>query len=297
MDAHRVVTYNDCFTVLSKTYEFVEIVDFDEFIFPRNFDTLNDFFPKNSTYSCESESQNSICLINPFAYKSTRPEAHANNYFYEYMNSLIKINRRDRDVTKLSSIQFQNAATMTDDAEKELINSLELLVQKLEASKTPSLLFPLKIIANKNHIFFIEKNDVDYVKYLLKSYKSFIYCVYTQHKDRIKKVEKSLIRSFYYLTSYYERPKKSVYHYKNARSMGIHTIRENIKDSWDFSPNGLSGHFTLHYRGEIYKVAQNFTSTIRDLNIDFEYIFFVLKNYSDFCIKTKVCIILITYVK
>ena len=295
MDAHRVVTYNDCFTILSKTYEFIEIIDFDEFIFPRNLDNLKDFFSKNSSYSCDSKSQDLICQVDPFTYKSNRPEAINNNYIYEYINSLIKSNQRDRDMTKLSSIQFQNAATMTQDAEKQLVNSLESVVQQIESNK--SLLFPIKILANKNHIFLMEKNDVDYVKYLLDSYKNFISCAYTQYMNKIKIIDKNLIRAFYYLTSYYERPKKSVYHCRNARSMGIHTIRESRKDTWDFSPFGLSGHFTPHYRGEIYKVAQNFTSTIRDLNIDFEYMFFILKNYADFCIKTKVGFSIIVYLK
>ena len=286
MDAHRVVTLNDCFTVLNKKYEFIAVIDFDEFIYPRNYNTLEDFYEKNTIYKCNKESRNSICSMNPlkFSQNSTASNSSDKNYFYKYIKSLMEIFRIGWNISSIASIEFQNAATMPVSMEKQLISDLEMIIKKTEDSKNESLLFPIEVVANKHHIFLIEKDDIDYVKYLYNSYKNFITsCIYEKYALKIAMIEKNLIRALYYLTSPNERPQKSIYHFYNTRSMGIHRTKEVRGNAWRVGPKALDGHFTPHYRREAYKYNQNFTSSIRNLNIDFEYLFFISKNYANFC--------------
>ena len=124
---------------------------------------------------------------------------------------------------------------------------------------------------------------MDYVLYLQKAFKSLIECVYQDFFKSIDKINTNIVRAFYYLTSYRERPSKSIYHYKNTKSMGIHVCYESRKDTWKFKPSASNGHFTPHYRTRPYKSNEIFISSIRHLNIDFEYIFYVLKKYTNFC--------------
>ena len=287
MDPHRVVTYNDCFTVLSKKHEFIAVIDFDEFIYPRSYDTLKDFYGNSSIYKCNKESRNSICSMSPlkFSQNITGSNSKEKNYFYKYIKSLINMYQNVGNVSNVASIEFQNAATMTVSMEKELVSNFDLIIKQTGKKETnQSILFPIEVLANKNHIFTIKKDDIDYVKYLYNSYTNFVSsCVYDEFEFKLPLIEKNLARAFYYLTSYYERPKKSVYHFKNTKSMGIHTTNDIDKNCWSISPSGLNGHFTPHYRHETYNYNQNFTSSINDLNIDFEYLFFILKNYANFC--------------
>ena len=64
--------------------------------------------------------------------------------------------------------------------------------------------------------------------------------------------------------------------------MGIHTAKDIDKNCWRISPSGLNGHFAPHYRHETYNYNRYFRNSIKKLNIDFEYLFFILKNYANF---------------
>ncbi len=95
MDAHRVVTYNDCFTVLSKKHEFIAVIDFDQFIYPRSYDTLKDFYGNNSIYKCNKESRNSICSMNPLKF----------SYIHNFENSQNR-GSQNRGLTVLKNSNF-----------------------------------------------------------------------------------------------------------------------------------------------------------------------------------------------
>ena len=72
---------------MSRKYEFVAIYDFDEFIFPRTFYFVKDFYKKKSIYSCSNKKTN--CDMMPFYYNNTNSSQNE-NHLYNYLISLIK---------------------------------------------------------------------------------------------------------------------------------------------------------------------------------------------------------------
>ena len=76
---------------------------------------------------------------------------------------------------------------------------------------------------------------------------------------------------------------KAIHYYKNVKSLFVHFAQDYNQDSWSFSPSAYNGHFLTHYRKIPKEKRKNFTGTIRKLNIDFEYLFFLLKNFTKFC--------------
>ena len=271
-DRHEKITVNDCFTVLSQKYEFIGHYDLDEFVYPRSMHPVKDFYEKDAQFTCNS--RESICETTPFAknYKKN------SNYFYNYINSLIEIYRNKRDRNTLGSIIFPHALTImpNDETEKVLINDLQILVQETAKNKT----FPLKVYYN-GHTFTIEQSDVDYIKYLSKTYNNLVSCAHKDYLQNISQVDKSIVRSLYYITERKQRWGKAIHYYKNIKIVWVHSASDAVKGAWTINPSPIDGHFLPHYRKAFGK--SSFTGSIRKLNIDFEYLFFLLKNYTNFC--------------
>ena len=284
---HEQLTVNDCFTVMKNKHEFIGYYDLDEFVYPRTLDNLNYLYETANIYSCSNKKE--VCNASPFNYQTEILEA---NHFYNYLHSLIQKYRNGREINKLSSISFSHAALIPSiDIEIKLINDLNLIIKQIENPDTSSTTFPLKIFVNEppfvnqGHFFLIEKNDVDYIKYLYKSYNSLIPCAQEGFLKLIdtKKFDNSLVRYFYYLTEPNERMGKTIHYYKNVKSLFVHYAEESSEDHWLLSPSQFHGHFISHYRMFPKQKRQNFTGSIRKLNIDFEYIFFLLKKFTNFC--------------
>ena len=278
---HRIVVLNDCFTKLSKTYEYVAIYDFDEFIYPRTLDNIKHFYDNKSFYSCKNKSE--ICSMNPFVFTNPQKDNQKieANFLYNYLIKRLEIDSQKRDMTKFSGFQFKQVETFTRQNEETFVSSLELLMSSINASTK----FPLELAANVYHIFSIYKNDVDYVHYLLDSYKELKPCVYGDYLKNVEMTSKydvNQIRIFYYLTSG-ERNPKSIHHFKNTKSLDIHYVSEKVQNGWIIIPSDINGHFSTHYRAEVEHFKRNFSGSIRQLNIDFEYLFYILKKYAKFC--------------
>ena len=283
---HEQLTVNDCFTVLKEKHEFIGYYDLDEFVYPRSLDNLDDFFKKSTIYSCDNTTRSSICNLEPLSFKN---ELSKTDHIYNYLHSLIDKYSNGRDINKLASISFQHAATIIpNEVEKKLFEDLTLVIERTNSN---SLAFPLEIfvneppLVNQGHFFSIAKDDIEYVKYLYKAYKSFITCAYEGFLKKINSetIDKSLVRHFYYLTESNERMGKTIHYYKNVKSLFVHYAEEKSEDHWSFEPPAYHGHFMSHYRMAPKQKRQNFTGSIKKLNIDFEYVFFLLKNYTTFC--------------
>jgi hypothetical protein len=281
---HEQLTANDCYTVLKEKHEFIGYYDLDEFIYPRSFDNLEDFFKKSKIYSCDNLTRQAICNLEPLSFKNDYSKT---DHLYNYLHSLIDKYSNGRDINKLGSISFLHAATiMPNNVEKKLIEDLRLVIETKNSS-----LFPIKVFLNEppfinqGHLFSVEIEDIDYVKYLYKAYDSFIPCAYEGYLKQIddKIIDKSLVRNIYYLTEANERMGKSIHYYKNVKSLFVHYAEEKSEDHWSFQPSVYHGHFMTHYRKTPKQKRQNFTGSIKKLNIDFEYVFFLLKNFTSFC--------------
>ena len=282
---HEQLSSNDCFSVLKQKHEFITYYDLDDFVFPRTLETVKDF--NKTVFSCKSYIP--ICSVNSFQNKFKISENQKNfNYFYNYLQSLIEKNRNGRDVQKLSSIGFSHAAYfIPDHFEKQFINDLGRNIEMYE--KNNSINFPLSIVLSEpnqknGHTFFIQREDINFIKYLYQSYQSLIPCIYNNYLKNISEFTKNAIRHLYYITEGSEAMGKAIHYYKNVKSLFIHYAKETVNDHWNFHAPEADGNFLSHFRVDVNKFFKaNFSGSIRKANIDYEYAFFLLKNHTSFC--------------
>ena len=277
--AHEQLTSNDCFSVLKQKHEFIAYYDTDEYVHPQTLDSFQDLFKKSTIYNCDNTSRSSICSKSPFNFNNNN--SVSKNNFYNYLQSLIDSHRKGRNINKLGSISFVHGATIAN--EKKLIYDLRTVIDSKNLS-----LFPFKINLNKDkynkrYIFTIQKEDMDYVKYLYGAYNSFISCAYEGYLRKIDNeiVDQSHLR-YLYINEKQERMGKEIHYYKNVKSVFNHYAKEKVSGSWSFEAPALNGHLLRHYRS-LSKKRLSMSTSIKNLNIDFEYTFFLLKKFTKFC--------------
>ena len=285
------LTTNDCFTVLRYKHEFIAHYDLDEIIFPRNFDNIKDFYGKKANYNCKNSIE--ICSINPFTFKNSQNQNQ--NYIYEYINSLIESERKGRDREKLRSIDFRRTLMIkpNDIVETRILKDLKNIITKVDSNLSISypldLFIPLALRKKVGYKFLIQKEDIDYIKYLYKTYFDLIPCSYNEQlKDSInthKMFDDNFFRLFYFMTPYDTKQKnyKKIHYYKNVYSIFTHWASDFEEDSWTLIPSPNEGHLIHHFRNSWKFRPDISTDSIRLLNIDYEYLFFLLKHYSSFC--------------
>jgi hypothetical protein len=282
---HEQLTSNDCFTVLKQKYEFITYYDSDDYIFPRTIEPVKDF--NTTTYSCNSFI--SICSINPFQnrFKINQNEVNG-NYYYNYLQSLIKKNRNGRDIDKLGSIGFSHAAYfIPDHFEKHLISELGNRIEMIDNNS--SLEYPLSILLSfpphkTGRTFTIEREDVDFIKYLYKSYQSFIPCIRNNYLKNITTLTSNAVRHLYYITEGGEAMGKNIHYYKNVKSLFIHYAKESVPGSWGISASKSDANFLSHFRVDVNKFFNaKVSGSIRKVNIDYEYVSYLLRNHTKFC--------------
>ena len=285
---HEQVSVNDCFTVLKEQYEFIAHFDLDEFIFPRNYKTDEDFYKKNVSYSCD-DGANKICPMKVFSnsFESERSDQTNDNYFYNYLMEIIKKEITNKQkLSQLGSIYFQDSPFIKPGIdENNLIEKLGIFLKDYDRIKT----FPyhLKLSAppyTSWHMFAIEKEDFSYVQYLYNSYKTFISCVYNRYLNKSTKMNSNLVRYFYFNAEPDERPTKAIHYYKNTNTIFIHRPIDFVKPIWRIQAPYKTGHFLSHFRTDIgWLYNTKMTGSIRKLNLDFEYVIFLLKNFTSYC--------------
>ena len=134
------------------------------------------------------------------------------------------------------------------------------------------------------HTFFIQREDVDYIKYLYNSYHNLIPCVHNNYLKNISGLTNNAIRHLYYITEGNERMGKAIHYYKNVKSLFIHYATDAVKEHWGLHAPESDGNVVSHFRVDSHLLfSKNFSGSIRKLNIDYEYVFFMLKNHTSFC--------------
>ena len=280
---HEQLTVNDCFTVMKQKYEFIGYYDLDEFVFPRTIENIKYFNIKMNYYTCNSFSR--ICSNKPFENKF---KSYDVNFFYNYLQSLIEKNKFGRDLNKLGQISFSHAAYLKPDQfEKQLIYDLGAVIENIQLNYSSLNAYSIFLSSppfNEGHRFNILIEDMDYIKYLFKSYNSLVPCVYRSFLKNLTSVNQNLIRYLYYITEGNERMGKAIYYYKNVKSLFVHYAEDVVKDHWSFHAPEFDGNILSHFREDISQIySLSHKGTIRKLNIDYEYIFFLLKSYTLFC--------------
>jgi hypothetical protein len=281
------LTTNDCFGVMRYKHEFIAHYDLDEIIFPRSLDSIKDFYEKRANYNCENSDK--ICSLNPFKNGKNLP------YFYDYLNSLIESERKGRDREKLRSIDFRRTLTIKSNSnvEVKILKDLKTFINKVKSNSVisypTSLIISLSSTTEGGNKFIINRGDIDYVKYLYNSYENLLQCSLHSYLNnsiyKDKKLDNNLAQFLYFVTEYEMKNKnfKKIHYYKNVYTIFTHWATDFEEDSWTFIPSPLDGHLIHHFRKTWKNKSYVSTDSIRLLNIDFEYLFFLLKNYSPFC--------------
>ncbi len=199
------------------------------------------------------------------------------------MNSLVEEYRDGRNRSLLNSITFEHAAYLiSNDVEKKLIRDLGVVLHKINSTKFPVL---IKLGDTPDHFFtfIIEENDVDYVWNIYKSYKSLETCGYDKMIFN-SNLDKSFQRFLYFLTEDLQRWPKCIHYYKNVRALFLHYATDTEIDTWGFTPSKSNGHMLPHFRNDDRIFFDgNFNGSIRKLNIDFEYLDFMVKKFTGYC--------------
>jgi hypothetical protein len=284
-DFHRVgehITLNDCFTVFRQKYEFISHYDLDEMLLPRAYNNYE--FSNNKTVFTCAETR-SICSIKPLQISSI-----STNYIYDYVKSLIKNERRGRNIDKLSSIDFRRTITFKpkEEVEIKLIDDLKNIIYN---SVKDTKMFPTEIFLKPNEskaigqIFTINENDLDYIKHIISTYENFLSCANDEYLSNITSLSKNFVRYMFYHQNHFNYKSKKIHYYKNVFSVFTHWAVDFDNETWDISPSPYSGHFIHHFRESHEKMSKNSTQSIRNFGIDFEYTFSLLKNFTHFCLN------------
>jgi hypothetical protein len=276
---HEQVSSNDCFSVLSKKYEFIGYHDLDEFIYPMNLNYAN-FYEEQKLFFCENESKKSICSMKPLT-NYFNSNILSENHLYNYLISIISKNN-STILNQVRSVYFPHAGVLLpNEIEHSLITQIGSIVKKSNERNFYNQ-FPFTIRLSL-HTFVIELDDIEYIKHLYSSYQSLIPCAYLSYLNKIDKYDKNLVRYLYYATETRERAGKTIHYYKHVKSVFMHYARDFDKPSKLVVASAASGRTLRHYRELPKTMKRNQTGTIRKINIDYEYIFYLLKKFTDFC--------------
>ena len=274
------ITGNDCFSILSKKHEFIAYCDLDEVFRPRSLD----FYDKNIFELTNGNSLKTTCPLNPM-------KTNQENALYNYVTYLIEIYRGGRNLENFSSMRFMHSLYLVpSDGEKKFISDLGDFIEQFDNGKVVNFPFSLQLknpTLAKYRMIIIEKENMDYVRYLYKSYNNYVSTISDYFLKNITNIDENLIRYFYYMENDKENTKE-IHYYKNVKSVYHHHSEEVEKGSWMFIVNNSKGEFFAHYRESVshfYEEDIKHQISITRLKIDFEYILFLLKKYSNFCEK------------
>jgi hypothetical protein len=110
------------------------------------------------------------------------------------------------------------------------------------------------------------------------------YCFKFYENELLKKnttLDKTLQRYFYFITEPDQRLPKTIHYSKNSRALFIHFPPDTAHGSWDLKPIFYDAHMLSHFREDWFD--GNFEGSIQKLNIDFEYLFFIIKKFTSQC--------------
>ena len=271
---HEQITSNDCLTRLRMKHEYVTYYDLDEFVFPRASNVTLD-----SLFNCNDKK--SLCSMKPFQVSGSET-----SYFYNYLDSLVDKYSMGRNKAKLGSISFDHAGYLiSNNNTNKFFDNLGLIISNI-SQNTNSVVFPITLYLGdtSSHKFIIEKKDIEHARYLFKAYSSLLTCnLNNTFKHENKNLDVILQRFLYFLTEPEQRWPKCIHYGRNVEAVFLHYATHLAPDSWELKANALDGHMLPHFRKDMNWFDNKINSSISKLNIDFEYLFFIIQNFSGFC--------------
>jgi hypothetical protein len=271
---HEELSLNDCYITMSYTYEFVAVYDLDEFVFPRTIDPQQRFsdFKLNKTRNDTECHAKSICEKKGFEFG-----------LYDYIVKILNKTNHANDYSDLNSICFRHVVMISPEMSKAIMADLKDLIRKMETNA--SLTYPFVHDVDLTLSFKIERDDRDYLDYLI-AFDAELQCFYSILNNS-KTIVNDFKRYFYHILPPNYRFGKCIHHSKNVGMLfahwGYHTRGTGVH------PNVTIGEFLPHFRADLsnyyykHKNGEKLVTSIRDLNIDSEYLNFIIKNYTDTC--------------
>ena len=260
---HDQLTSNDCFTQMSQKYELVGYYDLDEFIYPRSFNSFD-------AINCSLN----FCSLKPFQ-----------NSLHSYFKTIAYAYAGSKDPKKINSIYFPHAAFLTTDRiESKFVEDIRVIIKEISND------FPYKIFMKESesttnkHTFLIEKNDIDYLKYIHESYNQLVSCGFRNLIKNNNLVEDKMLRYLYFITEPDHRLGKSVYFSKNIKTIFLHDVEESESNTWQLKIPTESGHYVSHFRETLNFFSGNFNSSIKNLKIDFQYLIYLIQKNINYCL-------------
>jgi hypothetical protein len=265
-------TLNDCYIKLGYKYELVSVYDLDEYVFPRG-SSLQMF--RNKIIQRNKCEQTDYCTMEPFQLS-----------LYEYFKNIMKNNYKFKDVRKLQSILMMHAIYhLPETYEQKIIESVRKVLSDIESNE--ETIFPIKINISRI-VFVVESLDVQHLKYLVKYFDMFP--CFTQHIANITTgLDLKFRRYLYHTTHLDQRVFKSIHNTQNVAVLFCHYAWRNTDGKlllWRNSIRGdiSNGEFLSHFREEysdIFNLVREVS--IQNLNVDFEYVSYMLKTHTHVC--------------
>ena len=109
----------------------------------------------------------------------------------------------------------------------------------------------------------IDKADINYLKFLYKTYTKFYLCVYDHYLSKINTFNKNFVRFMFYHQNEIDYKSKKVHYYKNVHSVFTHWAVDFENDTWSISTSPDSGHLIHHFRKTWKNI--NYISILRHL--------------------------------
>ena len=103
---HEQITSNDCFSILSKKYEFIGYYDLDEYIYPITL-KYSDLFINKTLLSCDANTRKHVCSMNPLTNYFNANMSNV-NHLYNYLISIVSMHK-GLNMAQLRSIYFHRS--------------------------------------------------------------------------------------------------------------------------------------------------------------------------------------------
>ena len=265
------LSVNDCYASLSYKYEFVTLYDLDELVIPRSHNIM-DIVESNEAFACADI--NKSCKYKPIV-----------NY-YDYLKGIIKTELQV-DISRLRSIAFHHSAyLLPNNIQNSLMANLKEIAVKIKSGNRQ---FPMILKTSVDsltfaHEFTINEWDKDYALYFSNIYDE-ITCIFDKKiKIKSKNLANQWMRYIYFHTHYDQRFPKSVHYTMNVKGLFTHDAAYFTKDSLIINANKTNGHMNSHFRGDLSGFTrQAKSSSIRNIGIDFDYVLFLLQDFTELC--------------
>ncbi len=229
------------------------------------------FSETNKTKLCSN--YKNICNINGYT-----------GILYDYILK-IAVESKTVDLKSINGIDFPYSAYfMPLKYENAIIKAgrkvlIDISAQTLFSKKNK---FPIYMHTNNGPIFVIKENDVDHLKKIIQLYDS-IPCLKPAISD-FAHLSKNYRRFLYHITKKTQNYGQVIHFSQNVQMLYSNWAYITTPDTKRIYANHTQGQLISSFTDNLDELYRNsIEMSIRDLNIDVEYVSYLIKTYANFC--------------